>query len=177
MKKILSGLLLTISLFGCSSKPTPVAPVIDEFEPEKYLGQWYEILRLPHRFEEGLESISAEYQLNSDQTLSVTNLGYNIAKEKWEEATGHAKPVGLAMYRVTFFWPFYGGYYISWLALNNQDEYQVSIVTSDSHDYFWLLARTPEISEEIIAEVLEKAKQWGFDTNRMIRVNHSVGHQ
>ncbi len=175
MIKTIMGFILSISLFACSSKPSPVAPVISEFEPEKYLGKWYEIVRLPHRFEEGLESISAEYQLNADQSLQVTNRGYNVADKEWEEANGHAKPVDLAMYRVTFFWPFYGGYYISWLKTDAQGNYQAAIVTSDNHKFFWLLARSPEVSETIIDEAFRKADQWGFDTSQMIRVNHSAG--
>lgn len=177
MKRFLFIIFSVLSLSGCSATPTPVAPVVTEFDAGKYLGKWYEIVRLPHSFEDGLEAVTAEYRQNADGTIEVTNRGYEVAKGKWNTAIGYAKPVDTAMYRVTFFWPFYGGYYVSWLDADSAGNYQVSIVTSDSHDYFWVLARTPNISEEVIATALSKAEQWGFDTNRMIRVNHSIGHQ
>lgn len=175
MKRLLTALILATTTLGCSSTPTPVAPVIENFDAHRYLGTWYEIVRLPHSFEEGLDQVSAEYRLNADDTIEVTNRGYNTAEGAWETAIGHAEPVGVAMYRVTFFWPFDGGYYISWLHEDQQGEYQVSIVTSDSHNYFWLLARTPNLSEEMIASALAKAESWGFDTSQMIRVNHPTG--
>ena len=32
-----------------------------DFEPERYLGRWYEIARYPVRFEEGCTATTAEY--------------------------------------------------------------------------------------------------------------------
>lgn len=175
MKRNLLALASIFCIVACSSTPTPVAPVVSEFEAQRYLGTWYEILRLPHSFEEGLQSVTAEYRRNADNSIEVTNRGYHVANGEWQTAIGHAVPIDLAMYRVTFFWPFDGGYYVSWLQTDEQGNYAVSVVTSDSHDYFWLLARTPNISEETIAAIKEKAKNWGFETDRMIRVDHTAG--
>ncbi|RZQ57295.1 hypothetical protein CWI82_08545 [Pseudidiomarina tainanensis] len=177
MNKFIAVLFTSIFLFGCTSKPAPVAPVIEQFDADNYLGKWYEIVRLPHSFEEDLERVTAEYRLNSDGTLEVTNRGYNVELGEWETAIGHAKPVGTAMYKVTFFWPFYGGYYISELQSNSAGKYTLAVITSDSHDYFWVLARTPEIPEAMLEELLQKAENWGYDTSLMIRVNHQAGYQ
>lgn len=175
MKNLFCSALVILGLAGCSSTPTPVAPVVSEFEAQRYLGKWYEILRLPHSFEDGLESVSAEYRLNADNSIEVTNRGYHVADGEWQTAIGHAVPIDSAMYRVTFFWPFDGGYYVSWLQTDAQGDYQLSVVTSDSHDYFWLLARSPDVSEAVIEEVKAQAQSWGFDTDRMIRVDHTIG--
>lgn len=177
MNKFLFVLLTSFFVFGCSSNPTPVAPVIEKFEATKYLGKWYEIVRLPHSFEEGLERVTAEYRLNNDGTIEVTNRGYNIELGEWETAIGHAKPVGTAMYKVTFFWPFYGGYYISELQTNEAGDYSVAVITSDSYEYFWVLSRTPNVPESVLDEIMKKAEVWGYDTNLMIRVNHQAGYQ
>ncbi|MBW2351443.1 MAG: lipocalin family protein, partial [Deltaproteobacteria bacterium] len=50
------------SLFvsGCLGIPKGVYP-IDEFDLNKYLGTWYEIARLDHSFERGLDKVTAEY--------------------------------------------------------------------------------------------------------------------
>lgn len=175
MKKLVAALACALALTACSSTPTPVAPVVSEFDAQSYLGKWYEIIRLPHSFEEGLESVSAEYRLNADNSIEVTNRGYHVRDGEWQTAIGHAVPVDKAMYRVTFFWPFDGGYYVSWLQTDEQGNYEVAMVTSDSHDYFWLLARTPTIPEETIEEIKVRAKAWGFETDRMIRVDHTAG--
>ena len=69
-----------------------------------------------------------------------------------------------AAYKVTFFWPFYGGYYVSWLS----PDYSMAIVTSDSHDYFWFLSRSPKVDQSDIDFALAKANEWGYDIDQMI---------
>ena len=170
MKRLISAVALSLSLLGCQSDPTPVAPPVDEFKAERYLGKWYEILRMPHGFEEDLIAVTAEYRLNADNTLEVTNRGWHVNDKKWQTAIGLAEPVSgmTAAYQVTFFWPFYGGYYVSWL----DDDYQMAIVTSDSKEYFWLLSRTPDVAQSEIDYALAKANQWGFNIDQMIQVEH-----
>ncbi len=169
LNKSLLGLLSLFVLFaltGCKSDPTPVAPTVKQFSAEKYLGKWYEIIRMPHSFEENLQGVTAEYRLNADGTIEVTNRGYNVVDDEWQTAIGKAEPVeGMtAAYKVTFFWPFCGGYYVSWLS----PDYKMAIVTSDSHDYFWFLARSPNVDQSDIDFALAKAKQWGYDIDQMI---------
>ncbi|RUO72757.1 lipocalin family protein [Idiomarina seosinensis] len=170
MKKWFLSAALVIFLAGCQSEPTPVAPPVKQFNADQYLGKWYEILRMPHGFEENLIAVTAEYRLNGDGSLEVTNRGWHVNDKEWQTAIGKAEPVeGMtAAYQVTFFWPFYGGYYVSWLS----DDYQLAIVTSDAHDYFWLLSRSPNVDQSDIDLALAKANQWGFDIDQMIEVDH-----
>lgn len=175
MNKWIIPLLLTVLLSACNTQPTPVANVVEDFEAKRYLGKWYEIVRMPLSFEEGLQSVTAEYRLNGDGTLEVTNRGYHVENEEWQTAIGLAKPVENmeAAYKLTFFWPFYGGYYVSWL----DDNYQLAIVTSDSHEYFWLLSRTPDVAQDDIDYALAKAHEWGYDIDQMIMVDHPAEFQ
>ena len=57
IKKIL---LITIPFIvtACTGKPDGVVAV-KEFELDRYLGTWYEIARLDHSFERGLNNITA----------------------------------------------------------------------------------------------------------------------
>ncbi|RZW25695.1 MAG: lipocalin, partial [Desulfobulbaceae bacterium] len=65
--------------------PAGVTPV-KEFEVDRYLGRWYEIARLDHSFERGLEQVSADYILAQDGSLTVINRGYSPEQDKWKEA-------------------------------------------------------------------------------------------
>jgi len=47
---------------GCTGIPDNVSPV-SGFDVNRYLGTWYEIARLDHSFERGLEQVTAEYSL------------------------------------------------------------------------------------------------------------------
>lgn len=172
MKSI--GILMLLFIFtGCAAVPhTTKIKTVDNFEIQKYLGTWYEIARLPHRFEKNLQQVTASYSLLENGKIQVLNKGYNTKKQKWSDAKGKAwipdetKPSEL---KVSFFWPFAADYRIIYL----EDDYSLAIVTSKTFNYFWILSRSPYITDEYYNQLLEKAKIWGFDTERIIKVKHS----
>ncbi len=99
---------------ACSS-PTPPrgVTVVNNFDAKRYLGTWYEIARFDHRFERGLEKVTATYSLRDDGGLNVINKGYNPDREMWQQSEGKAYFTGAptrAALKVSFFGPFYGGY-------------------------------------------------------------------
>jgi apolipoprotein D and lipocalin family protein len=120
-------LLLAVALLaGCAQIPDGVEAVGD-FDAERYLGQWYEIARLDHRFERGLEKITATYTARDDGGIDVLNRGFDVAKGEWREARGRAKFAGsrdTAMLKVSFFGPFYGGYNV----VDLDPEYQLALI-------------------------------------------------
>jgi len=167
----LAGLAACIYYFTIyNNKVTPVVNPIQSFQAERYMGTWYEVIRLPHSFEKNLAQVTAEYRLNNDGTVEVTNRDFNTKKGRWQTATGLAKPVeGLAAsFKVSFFWPFAGGYYIAELG----DNYEYAVIVSDSRDYFWFLSRTPHPSQGLTDEITARAYDWGYDIDAFIRVQH-----
>ena len=65
-------------------------PVVRNFDLNQYLGVWYEIARLPHRFEKNLDQVTATYTLMENGKIKVINRGFNVVKGKWKQATGKA---------------------------------------------------------------------------------------
>ena len=158
-------------LFGsCSTIPDGVV-AIKPFNKEKYLGKWYEIARFDFRFEQNLNNTTALYSINDDGTIKVVNRGYNYEKKKWEEATGIAKFAGgsdVAMLKVSFFRPFYGGYNV--IAIDN--DYRYALVCGNKLSYLWILSRETTIPEDIKQNYLTFAKNLGFNTSALIWVEH-----
>ena len=151
---------------------TDSIPVVSSFNLERYLGTWYEIARLPNKFEENLEKITATYTLNEDGEIAVLNRGFNVIDQEWEEASGKAwvpDPAQPARLRVSFFWIFASDYKI--IALDNN--YQYALVTSSSKEYLWILARDPVLDEAIYQKLVALADMNGFDTAKLIRVTHN----
>jgi len=168
MKKILI-IITFIFLTSCIGTPDGIQPV-NEFELEKYLGKWYEIARLDHKFERGLVQVSAEYSLREDGGVSVVNRGYSPAKNKWKEAEGKAYFVNAedeAHLKVSFFGPFYGSYIVFDL---DKENYQYSFITGPNRSYLWLLSRTPNIDPKILERFKTMSKKLGFDTDKLILV-------
>lgn len=143
---------------------------VDKVELDRYLGKWYEIARLPNRFEKGLICTSAEYSLRNDGKINVVNTG--IKQEditKFKTATGKAwfpdKNVTSKL-KVQFFWPFSGDYYIFHLDKKN---YQYALVGDPSRKYFWLLCRTPHIEDDLYKSLMAIALDNGFDTSKVYK--------
>jgi len=80
---------LLVLLAGCVGVAPGITPV-GGFELERYLGKWYEIARLDHSFERGLEKVTAEYTLRDDGGVKVLNRGYSTSDKEWESAEGKA---------------------------------------------------------------------------------------
>ncbi len=165
------SILLAVFITGCTGIPEGVKPV-DNFMLEKYLGKWYEIARLDHSFEQGLTRVTANYSLREDGGLRVINRGYSSKENKWKEAEGKAyfvKGSDQGYLKVSFFGPFYGAYIVFEL---DHENYQYSLVSGPDKSYLWLLARGPEIREEIKDILIKKAKALGFDTAKLVYVSH-----
>ena len=76
-------------------------------------------------------------------------------------------PSDVASLKVTFFWPFSGGYHV--IALDREG-YGYAMVTSSSRTYLWVLARQKHLDAAVLKDLLDKAKGWGFHTEDLIFV-------
>lgn len=149
--------------------PKNVQPVSD-FELNRYLGKWYEIARLDHSFERGLNQVTAEYSLKDDGGVMVINRGFSPSKNEWKEAEGKAYFVNgdsEGYLKVSFFGPFYGSYVVFEL---DHENYQYAFISGPDTGYLWLLAKTPTVAPEVIEKFVAMSKARGFDTENLIYV-------
>ncbi len=171
MKKTIAVFIfiaLSSALSGCGANKiaSGIAPV-ENFDSDRYLGTWYEIARMDMFFERGLYNVTANYSLNDDGTIKVVNRGYKLSSEEWKSVTGKAKFVGdenTGHLKVSFFGPFYASYVVYEL----DAEYQYAFVTGGNKKILWLLARTPDVSDELVSRFTQEAKALGYDMNNMI---------
>lgn len=166
-------LLLFVPFFtlACVSIPKHVSPITG-FDVDRYLGTWYEIARLDHSFERGLEKVTAEYSLREDGGIRVVNRGFDPQKKRWKEAVGKAFFVGdsdIGRLKVSFWGPFYASYNIIDL---DRKSYSYSLVCGPKKSYLWILAREPYMEEPLKSELIVKAKALGFETDKLIHVAH-----
>lgn len=166
-------LLALIFQSGCSGIPEGTQ-VVTGFELDRYLGTWYEIARLDHRFERGMTNVTANYSMRDDGGVNVLNRGYEVEKGEWNDAAGKAYFVGdvdVGQLKVSFFGPFYGGYNIIEL---DKDNYQYALVAGPDRGYLWILARSPNLDEDILSNLVNKAKDLDFPTDELIYVDHTA---
>ena len=162
---------IPILILACVNIPENVTPVTG-FNIDQYLGTWYEIVRLDHSFERGLERVTAKYSLRDDGGITVVNRGFDPKKKRWKETVGKAYFVGdsdIGMLKVSFLGPFYASYNIIDL---DKKSYSYSLVCGPKKSYLWILAREPHMEESLKSELISKAKSLGFETEKMIQVVH-----
>lgn len=160
-----------VSIVSCSTFPIsnykPLRVVLN-VDIEKYLGKWYEIARYPNWFQENCYAVTADYDLNEDNSIRVINRCRNGSLSgKWREAIGSANVVDQktnAKLKVSFFWPFYGDYWI--IELDNNYEYVV--VSEPTRKYLWILNRQPFMESTQYNRVLKILSDKGFDVSVLI---------
>ena len=163
---------ISVFLGSCVGMPEGVRPV-EEFDVNRYLVKWYEIARLHHAFERGLQNVTADYSLREDGGIRVINSGYSIRNNETESVEGKAyfeNEPDEGYLKVSFFGPFYGSYVIFEL---DKEEYQYAFITSYSKSYLWLLSRTPAVSKELVDHFINRAREQGFSTDDLIFVEHN----
>lgn len=163
---------IPLLLTGCLGYPELIEPV-SGFNLNNYLGKWYEIARLDHSFERGLENVTAQYSLRKDGGVQVVNRGYSARDEKWKEAVGKAffaEDSNQGYLKVSFFGPFYGSYVVFEL---DADKYQYAFVSGPTNQYLWLLSRTPVINDDLKNLFIEKVEKLGFNSKEIIWVKQS----
>jgi len=155
-----------VTLSGCVSIPDGIEPVTD-FDADRYLGTWYEVARLNHRFERGLYNVTATYSKKDDGSVRVENRGYALDDEKWKSAVGKAKFVsdpGTAHLKVSFFGPIYGSYVVFELG----EDYDYAFVTGNNRKSLWFLSREQVPPAELMERFKTIARAQGFDLSTLI---------
>lgn len=159
-----------LSFTSCATIPNG-ATVVEPFDINKYVGNWYEIARLDHRFERNMDQVTANYTIMNNGKIKVVNRGFNTKKQEWKSADGKAKfrnESDKGALKVTFFGPFYSPYNVIAIA----GDYEHALVVGKNLNYMWILSRQKTLPETVKNDFLQKAKALGFKTEELIWVNH-----
>ncbi len=155
--------------------------LVDQVDLERYQGRWYEIARLPNRFQRQCESnVTAHYRLRDDGRVEVTNRcrredgsqveAGGVARRADPEGPEAALEVRFAPRWMSFLPFVWGDYRI--LALGA--DYDDALVGSDNRRYLWVLSRSPELSETRLEALLKTAREQGFELDELIYTRHEA---
>ena len=176
-------LLALLALAGCAA-PLPDEPVGSLFEvyrdtdvqiaskalfePEKYLGRWYEIARFPVPFERGCAGVTAVYGQGEGGRLTVLNTCRDLQGEVTAEIRGFADVVGPGRLEVTFPTLPFGAadYWVLW----TDDGYRTAVVGAPDGRSGWILNREPTIPADRLTAAREVLDFNGYDLSRLVNV-------
>ena len=162
-------ILLTGFMVKVSAQNSGVHPVktVQKVDLNKYAGKWYEIARIPNKFQKScVSNVTATYTLRDDGKINVLN---KCIEEDGSvnEAEGLAQVVDgktnsklevsfVSIFGIHLFW---GDYWIIGLDKN----YDYAVIGHPDRKYGWILSRTPRLSEEKLGEAFQILKDNGYN--------------
>lgn len=144
--------------------------IVCDLDLKRYLGNWYEIGRLPMRSEKDLDNITAIYNLKKNGKIEVVNSGYKNGKKKEIRGTAwisDKKCTGALL--VSFFWPFKSEYNVIMLDKN----YRYAVVMGNTKDNLWILSRTPHMDDKLYSDIIDFLSEKDFDIKRIINAKQN----
>lgn len=151
------------------------APKVDL---QKYSGVWYEIARLPNKFQKDCASdVTATYTLSPDRTIKVLNRCREAGKSKPKEAEGVGRVAkedngSNSILEVRFapaILSFVDGVWGDYRILELDEQYRYAVVGSNDRKYLWILSRSPTLSDDIYKQLLARAAAQGFNSGQVVR--------
>jgi apolipoprotein D and lipocalin family protein len=174
---LLFGLFaMVVAVGNAQEKSTQPLEVVPSVDLNRYAGTWYEIARLPFRFQtQCVGDVTATYSLLEDGAIKVVN---RCRKQNGEmdEAVGRAKlaskdgpntklKVRFAPAFLSIFPFVWGDYWIIDLAA----DYSFAVIGEPDRKYLWILSRTPSMDVSTLQGILDRAKQKGYDLTGLIK--------
>jgi apolipoprotein D and lipocalin family protein len=165
-------------ILGCSTTTSrlnlPELQTVSHVNLNRYVGTWYEIAHFPKYFQKNCNATTATYTLKENGDIEVFNrcrLFSVYGKER--SATGVARvedPVSCSKLKVSFFWPFWGEYWI----IDLDSEYTYAVVGDSARDSLWILSRKPVMDPVLYARILDQLKQKGFEVQKLVLTAHGL---
>lgn len=156
-------IILAVNIFSQQDVPKTVKYV----DLKKYAGLWYEIAKIPNRFQsQCIKSTMAKYVIKDDGEIQVINSCID-EDGKLDKTEGVARIVdnkSNAKLEVSFFsilgWrPIWGDYWIIGL----DENYQWAIVGTPNRKYGWVLSRSTQISKDTIDKIFSILTDQGYN--------------
>lgn len=170
MRTVLAAALL---LGACATEPGPGTPrTVGQVDLARYAGTWFEAARYPTSFQDSArvrcEDVSATYTQRPDGRIAVVNRCRNAlagGAERVAEGVARSVSPGNDRLRVSFFWPFFGDYWVIGL----DPDYRWAVVGAPGRDYLWILSRERRMADADFAAARTIAAREGFDVSRLRR--------
>jgi apolipoprotein D and lipocalin family protein len=172
--------LLPLLLQGlAAAASTPQASPVGTLDLARYAGHWYEIARIPNRFQKQcVGDVTAEYRLHA-RGIDVVN---HCRRDdgSMDTASGRARmadPANPARLEVRFA-PIWLGWlpfvWADYWVIDLAPDYHYAVVGGASHDYLWVLSRTPTLEDSEYTAITQRIAAQGYDIRRLMRTPQSA---
>ena len=169
-KSIIIALVSVVS--GCSSQQS--LTTVDYVDIERFMGDWYVIANIPTYIERDAYNPLESYRLDTDGSIA-TKFSFNAGsfdgeKKVYQPRAFITEPATNAVWGMQFIWPIKADYRIVYL----DDDYQTTVIGRNNLDYVWIMSRSPQMTEQLYAELERFVGALGYDPRLLIRAQHQA---
>jgi len=178
MKPAITLLLIVVCASCATNQSAPELQTATSVDLTRYQGTWYEIARLPAWFQKGCTQSKATYKLLESGDVAVRNecltttlkpkVAFGTASVKDKQTNAKLEVVFDNWFSRLFPFLTKGKYWILYL----DAEYQTVIVGTPDRKYLWIMARTPQLEEQMYQQLVRRAQALGFETDRLITASN-----
>ncbi len=179
LRKLFTVILLLAgtATLADATQPRAVVPSVDL---SRYAGKWYEIARLPNRFQKNcVGEVAATYSLLANNQMKVVNKcrqknGQTMRAEGQARLANKSGPNSKLEVRFAPAWlswlsAVWGDYWIIDLA----DDYSYAVVGTPDRKYLWILARAPNLDEAMYQRIIQQTAAQGFAVAQVVKTRQS----
>lgn len=163
-------LLCALGPMGAARAALPNEPV-ERIDLERYLGTWFEVARLPNRYQDDCVSgTTANYGRGEDGEIVVRNACTTADGERISvDGVGREVVSGSGNLQVRFaprwlaWLPVWADYWV----LDLDPDYRWAVVGGPTRKFLWVLARDPQLEPEVFEGIKARAAARGYAVERL----------
>ena len=168
-RKISISFAAAAVLTGCATD-MPELATVEHVDLERFMGDWYVIANIPTFVEKGAHNAIENYSINDDGSIATR---FTFRKDGFDGKEKEYNPKGFvtdtesnAVWGMRFVWPIKADYRI----ISLDEDYSVTVVGRNKRDFVWIMARDPQIPEQLYDELVEFIVLNGYDASKLRRV-------
>jgi len=171
------GLSIVLTLAGATSALALAQTAIatKSIDPQRYLGRWYEVARIPNSFQKNCEAATSDWAKQGDGEYAVVqtcHTGSPTGPSKTWKGNGKVLDPVAAKIRIGFFGGFIKQDYV---VVDRADDYSWCILSTATPKFFWIMSRRPVISAQQKAQLVARSRQLGFDVTPLVYDQQAPG--
>lgn len=154
-------------LMATAAQATPLAPEPRKpIDPNRYLGRWYEIARVPNTLQDRCEGATSDWTKGGgDQYNVVQTCHIGSPSGPTRVWRGAGRIIAPSKIRIGFF----GGFvHQDYWVVDRGDDYSWSIMGTPNPRYVWIFSRRAVLTDAQKAALVARARGLGYDTGKLV---------
>ena len=160
--------VLSFVLAASTAAQAAEAIAAKPIDPQRYLGRWYEVARLPNSFQKNCEAATSDWSKNSSGMYDVVqtcHTGSPSGPAKVWRGAGKVLDEAAAKIRIGFFGGFIKQDYV---VVDRGDDYSWCILATTTPKFVWIMSRRPVLDNTQKSNLVAHARQLGLNVSGLV---------